>query len=383
MKTFKNENGYALLMVLMLILLFTVLGMGLMAMNMNSATQFNTKEEQVKSRHLAEMGVLHYKTEVESIVKNPSIKNSLSCSDFPEVLNEIIESNVSEYTVRLQTDSVCDATDKQMIIKIISEGKAVDESKAKEIEATILISNRSQNENDGETGDDSTALGNVPQKPPYPEEDWVRKSAVTDLDDINSANPSKVIYGITNQNPFIADGFVEVLGAVDVNKKSDWTFKNDLLVAGSFATSTAGKNVSTINIDEDFYIGGALHIKNHTIVNVGSDFIVMGDVDFGTKAIFNISGNALFDWKVSNVEPHADITIQNNAYFKNPLGTVKNNANFCVKGTAFLWKGNKWEPYLSTDDGYEGFNESCLGTSINNPGEKEWEVLPGLNAIYK
>lgn len=383
MKTSKNEKGYALLMVLMLILLFTVLGMGLMAMNMNSATQFNTKEEQVMARHFAEMGVLHYKTKVESIVKDPSIQNNLSCADFPEAIEKPVENNVSEYTVTLLADSVCESTEKQMIIKIKSEGKAKDEDKAKEIEATIFISNTSEVENEGGTEEESSSSGKVPQKPAYPEVNWTSKSAITDLDDINSANPSKVIYGMTTQEPFIANGFVEVLSAVDVNKESQWTFKDHLLVAGSFATSTTGNNVSTIAVNEDFYIGGALHIKNHTIVNVGGDFIVMGDVDFGTKATLNVSGNALFDWKISNVAPHADITIHKNAYFKNSLGTVNNNANFCVKGDAFLWKENKWAPYLSTDQGYEGLTESCLGTAINNPIQKNWKVLPGLNAIYK
>ena len=80
MKAIKNEKGYALLMVLMLILLFTVLGMGLMATNMNSAKQFTTKENQVQARHQAEMGVLHYNAILKDKI-NSSSTSALKCSD--------------------------------------------------------------------------------------------------------------------------------------------------------------------------------------------------------------------------------------------------------------------------------------------------------------
>ncbi len=90
MKIKNNENGSALLMVLLLMLVFTILGMGLLTMNISAAKQFN-KEEQVQARHFAEMGVLHYKADVEELVEvnnrilqtiisnhNPNDKNSES-----------------------------------------------------------------------------------------------------------------------------------------------------------------------------------------------------------------------------------------------------------------------------------------------------------------
>ena len=48
-------------MVLLLVVVFTILGMGLLSINISSTKQFNKKEEQVQARHLAEMGILHYK----------------------------------------------------------------------------------------------------------------------------------------------------------------------------------------------------------------------------------------------------------------------------------------------------------------------------------
>ena len=68
MKIRYNERGGALLVVLLLVVVFKVVGMGLLTMNISAAKQFNKKEEQVQARHLAEMGVLHYKAEVKQTV---------------------------------------------------------------------------------------------------------------------------------------------------------------------------------------------------------------------------------------------------------------------------------------------------------------------------
>ena len=57
-------------MVLLLVVVFTILGMGLFSMNISSTKQFNKKEEQVQARHLAEMGILHYKAKVQEMLNH-------------------------------------------------------------------------------------------------------------------------------------------------------------------------------------------------------------------------------------------------------------------------------------------------------------------------
>ena len=176
--------------------------------------------------------------------------------------------------------------------------------------------------------------------------------------------------------------------------KSDWTFKDHLLVSGSATINTAGSNLSSITVDSDFYIGGAFHTNNHNKVNVGGNLLVMGDLDIGTNSEITVEGNALFDYKVSNVQPHAVVTIQKNAYFKNPLidskgkRVVHQNATFCVKGDIYLWKNNKWAPYLPTDPGYGGFEKSCISYAPTNPDQQpgniyNWLVQPPVNARYR
>lgn len=72
MTVVNNERGGALLMVLMLVVVLTVLGMGLMSMNISASKQFDKKEKQVQARHQAEMGLLHYKSNIKEEVKKYS-----------------------------------------------------------------------------------------------------------------------------------------------------------------------------------------------------------------------------------------------------------------------------------------------------------------------
>jgi len=64
MVNMKNQKGYVLLIVLVLIMVFTVLGLSLLTLNITSAKQFNNKEKIVQARHTAEMGALHYKAHI-------------------------------------------------------------------------------------------------------------------------------------------------------------------------------------------------------------------------------------------------------------------------------------------------------------------------------
>lgn len=69
MQRLNNEKGYALLFVMLLVVLFTILGLGLLLMSTNASKQFSLKEDQVQARHYAEMGLLHYQALVEETVE--------------------------------------------------------------------------------------------------------------------------------------------------------------------------------------------------------------------------------------------------------------------------------------------------------------------------
>lgn len=403
-----NERGGALIMVLLLVLVFTILGMGLLTMNISAAKQFNKKEEQVQARHLAEMGILYYKAGIDEAVKvysNQPVEYKYAMVNGIQVINQ--EKTLRNYYSKLCTavqvvgvpdykadsaistggsykltniDRDCQIRDSDPVpekMELAVKSVGIMNGVEKSIDAKVTISSGSgSGGGDGNLG----TLGYLPQKPDYPA-NWPQKSNAETFDDIKDSNPTWVNHGKTKQNPFITSAFVEKVGGVMMPEKSDWTFKDNFL-SGDFNMSTSGKDKSSkLTVNKDFYINGTFYSHNHTQVNVGRNFIVTGDVEFGTNFILNVGGNALFDWKVSKVQPDAKITIQKNAYFKNPLEKVNNNATFCVKGDIFLWKRNAWAPYLPTDAGYDGFAKSCLGTSTGEPFN--WVVDSGVNAEYK
>ncbi len=88
----KNERGGALLLVLMLVVIFSVLGMGVLMLNISASKQLSKKEEQIQARHLAEMGIMHYKAEVEKIVTQVVLNNDSNIDNLRakiEVIKEI------------------------------------------------------------------------------------------------------------------------------------------------------------------------------------------------------------------------------------------------------------------------------------------------------
>lgn len=406
-----NERGGTLVMVLLVVAVFTILGVGLFSLNISASKQFDKKEEQVQARHLAEMGVLHYQAEVDEKIKvyNGEFKPVYSKDkDGFEYLNveESKEKYVRElcqdvhlgtltsegtetgaYTVRdIEAKKVdCNTLtfdEKKVVIEVESIGTAKGTPKVIKAEVKITPED-TDGENGGEDSGNEWVPGGIPTKPKYPEGNWAQKPYIDNLDKIVNTDPAKVLRASTDQNPFETSAFVELVD-FDMQKKSNWTFKDHLLVQGSATMKTAGSNLSTLTVEKDLYIGGAFHTENHNKVHVGGNLMVMGDVEIGTESKVTVNGNALFDYKVSKVQPHAKITIYQNAYFKQPLGKVNQNAEFCVKGDVFLWKDSSWAPYLATDTGYQGFSKSCLGTSPTGPtGIFEWGVQPDVNAKYE
>lgn len=406
-----NEKGSTLVMVLLLVVIITILGASLFTMNMSASKQFTNKEHQVQARHLAEMGVLHYQAAVDEKVEsyNKSFEPVYSKDkDGGSYLN--IEASKEKYirklcqhvhlgtlnsegtetgayTVRDVEENKVDCRSlsfdlEELVIEVESTGAANGQSKVIEAEVTITPKGTDGGGSGGNPEGDQVP-GRIPQKPEYPEGNWINKMPVPTLDHIVNSDPVKVTDALTNQNPFETSAFVEV-GGFDMQKKSNWTFKDHLLVTGNVEMKTAGSNLSTLTVEKDLYIGGAFHTENHNKVHVVGDLMIMGDVKVGTYSEITVNGNALFDDKISEVEPHAKITIHQNAYFKQPLGTVKNEAEVCVKGGVFLWKNDSWAPYLPDDEGYEGFSKSCLGTSAVEPTESfSWAVEPDVNAEYK
>ncbi|GEN82325.1 hypothetical protein SLU01_06370 [Sporosarcina luteola] len=395
MKLMKSENGGALITVLLILVIFTILGVGLLALNLSAAKQFNKKGENLQARHLAEMGVIHYQTEVASAVeeynadkslytkyKDGKIDKEATRRQYREGLCGVVSStqvDVNEFNSEigqyLFMGKSMNCPDKEDFVELTFTSEGLTEKASRAIEARIRVV--PNNSGDGSPGDlipDATP----PEQPRFMDNEAPQ---VTYLHEVENLPAYRVVYGITNKNPFSTNSNVKLLGAVDMAANSVWTFKKNLLIAGSASMKTQGINKTNLTVNGDLFIGGAIHMANHNELNVDGNLFIMGNSKFGTDSIVNVGGNALFDL-VEEVEPHVNITIQQNAFFKKPLSRVKNNSSFCVRGDIFLWN-NGWAPYLTDDEGYRWFDKECLGTSPIVSEDEEWIVLPEVNPDYK
>lgn len=274
MKTFKNEKGYALLMVLMLILLFTVLGMGLMATNMNSAKQFSTKENQVQARHQAEMGVLHYGVLLEDKIKN-STAVALDCKEIDKLLGTSKKIAANNYIVGPPNNSETSCkpleNGKLLEIKIKSIGIINDETE-KEVEATFYAANKGG-------GSASPPAGEVIGPPPVP------SSTETEVKTILSMKKeTKVVPG-----NLVINNLLDIDGG-----KSD-----------------------SLKVMKDLYIAGFIDIQNHACIASGGNFTALNS----------------FNWGSSN----SDLLVRKDAYLPSKIGVWhKNQVNVYIFGNLYL-----------------------------------------------
>jgi hypothetical protein len=70
----KTENGSSLLMVLLIVTIFSILGLSLIGINLNTSKQVARTGNDLRATNLAEMGVVHIKEEFHGIIKGHKIQ---------------------------------------------------------------------------------------------------------------------------------------------------------------------------------------------------------------------------------------------------------------------------------------------------------------------
>ena len=99
----KEEKGAALVVVLLMMTIFTILGLGLLAQNIHSAKQFNKTGDRLKATHLAEMGVVYtetkFKQQIDQIVEEWEEEQELQEESMP-LLPIHMADKLEEYSAR-------------------------------------------------------------------------------------------------------------------------------------------------------------------------------------------------------------------------------------------------------------------------------------------
>lgn len=284
MKTSKNENGYALLMVLMLIILFTVLGMGLMATNMNSAKQFSAKENQVQARHQAEMGVLHYGAILKDKITSASA-SMIKCSDIDALLGSTKKISAGDYTIEPAnaTGTSCKEMENSKLIEItIKSTGIINGDTEKEVEATFYAANQG----------------------------------------ISSTVPP--VAGGVNAPPAIPPTTGTEVKTVLTMKKDYETFSGNLIIKDLL--DIGGGNSDVLKVYKDLYISGDISIQNHACIGAGGDFTALKPFNWGnSKTALLVRKDAFFPSAIGNWHKN-----QVNAYIFGDL-YLPQNYNFPVK----------------------------------------------------
>lgn len=317
MKTFKNDKGYALLMVLMMIILFTVLGMALMATNMNSAKQFSLKENQVQARHQAEMGILHYNAILKD--KISSLSNSaIKCSDIDALLGPTKKLSVGDYIIEPVKPSTtsCKEVENGKLLEIAINSKAIiNENTIKEVKATFYAKNQG-------VSSISPSLGSgIPTKPNSP-----------DTITINELNM----------------------------KKENKQYEGSLIVNGKL--DIEGGSSDNLMISKNLFIAGNIIIQNHACIASGGDFTALNSFDWGkSKTTLLVRRDALLpafigNWKKNQVNAYIFGDLYLPATYNYPVNK-QDDRNLYVGGKVYQSKG-------------KDVNGKDIYTQITNPFKK-------------
>jgi len=88
----RNEKGYSLLISLIIVLLFTVLGVSLIGMTLNGVQKNETREDIIQSTDFASKGIERITAEINSDLNNVVNGPGLSTHDFAIEFNRIVDS---------------------------------------------------------------------------------------------------------------------------------------------------------------------------------------------------------------------------------------------------------------------------------------------------
>lgn len=313
MKKFQNEKGYALLFVMLLVVLFTIMGMALFTMNMNAAKQFNTKEQQVGARHQAEMGVLHYKAELAEIIKLNPRKVNLSCTDLTKAVSGASVDGKSRYVVNT-ADVQCSLTDGNFSISVTSKGTYLD--REDKIKAKLYVKNMR-----GST----LKPGEIP-KP-------------IDYDDT-----LKVI----NSSGIFLNG---------VYRQTERSLQIKGEVRGETGNSSGGNDIL---IQRNLYVDKDIDFHNHGCLVVRGDLVVNEGISSGNKVYIFVYGDIYFN--------SYTYTSSNNRLFVS--GNEYENGVKVTKKYARVPSGSKYS-YPGADCTLSSPNPGILTPIWNFDGETE------------
>lgn len=161
-KYLKNEQGYTLVIVLIVLVLFTVIGAGLITLNLNNSMKNASREDNTQAQDLSVKGIDFVVREIETKVKTiASATNGLTPDQFSQQFNTILNSYKCENATYNLTTSLTastpqtgdatyciekiDDTEKPLMKKVTFKSIGSTENKEVESKATYLLGSAADN----------------------------------------------------------------------------------------------------------------------------------------------------------------------------------------------------------------------------------------------
>lgn len=391
MSCVRNEKGSSLLMVIFVVAIVTILGLTLFTVNSSASKQFDNKEKQVQARHLAEMGVEHYKAAVkekvnifndEPIEKKYKIENDKSVYDHDATMKNHISklcniivnvksaehlSNILEnvtttgvYSVEEDDDFLpCDGitgSTTQLVFDIVSTGNASGTPKV--IEAEVVVNTFVDDGSGGGLAPNPDDEGN---KNPYPENPlWADVWNGHNLPKETCQNGVENERCIMTTTSYDGNAKQELNGNVYNNGAISfvgwYTNQSQLIVNGNMFSSTSlklGVGPGHVNSKVKFVVKGDLIMRGSVdIVNNDFPVVICGDYSY---------------------EPPIKVE-EGMLYVK---GNVYERANEGSKGK--LIEGYK----LILDQHKDYVSQACATSNIEQPNENpNFSVQPNVDPNY-
>ncbi|MGH2318315.1 hypothetical protein ACRC6Q_11120 [Planococcus sp. SE5232] len=305
----KNQKGYALLMVMLLVVLFTILGMGLLTMNINASKQFNLKEEQVEARHLSEMGILHYHNVLETVVSANT--TDLKCTKIEPLLQIVNADSKSDSKYEVAENGYsgnsCIERGGTLEVKVQSKSEG-DLDTEKIITATYFVKNKGTHIPGNGSSTPSSPI--VPTKP------------ITNADKLTTWNKSCDKSG-QKKCKDAHETIQEFTEVTMIEMKQNSLHFKDSLVMDNLVVN--GGNGATLKVDKNMYVSNEIDVQNHACIAVGQNLVVKQNMESVNKL---------------------SMVVYRDTYLPQVLGSTSPNNEMYVFGNVFLPSGFSLPPKI-------------------------------------
>lgn len=361
----KNQRGYALLMVMLLVILFTIIGMGLLTMNINASKQFNLKENQVEARHLSEMGILHYQNVLEKAVRANTI--DLKCTKIEPLLEIVNNDSKSDlkYVVAGNGSSGNSCIDRggTLEVRVLSKSEG-SLSTEKIITATYYIKNKgTQIPGNGASNPSSPLAPTKPISNGNKLTTWNKscdKSGQKKCKDTHETIPE----------------FTEV--TMIEMKQNSLHFMESLVLDNLIVN---GGNGANLKVDKNMYVTNEIDVQTHACIAVGQNLVVKQNLESVNKLSMIIYRDAYLPQKLESTSPNNEMYIFGNVFlpsgFSLPpkIGKMK----IYVKGHVYKIAGETITKITNPFESMSGnLSSRAKNLSCATPGLEQPPLTPAV-----